>query len=90
MFADPQVGTVYRQEYLPAEAEDAARILSITGSGESEAASCNNDCVITEDFTPVEPDHLEQKVYAPGVGAILEIDPEEGEPVLELIEFETP
>jgi hypothetical protein len=90
MFADPQVGTVYRQEYLPAEAEDAGRITSITGSGESEAASCDNDCVITDDFTPIEPDAMEQKVYAPGVGVILEIDPEEGEPVLELIEFETP
>lgn len=90
MFAMPVVDTVYRQEYLPAEAEDAGRITSITGSGESEAASCEGDCVITDDFTPIEPDELEQKVYAPGVGVILEIDPEEGEPVLELIEFETP
>ena len=88
--ADPQVGTAYRQEYLPAEAEDAGRILSITGEGESEAASCDSDCVITDDFTPIEPDALEQKVYAPGVGVILEIDPEEGEPVLELVEFVTP
>jgi hypothetical protein len=90
MFADAQVGTVYRQEYLPAEAEDAGRILSVTGAGESEAASCDNDCVITEDFTPLEPGGLEQKVYAPGVGLILEVDPESGEPVLELVEFVTP
>jgi hypothetical protein len=90
MFADPQVGAAYRQEYLPAEAEDAGRILTITGEGESEAASCASDCVITDDFTPIEPDALEQKVYAPGVGVILEIDPEEGEPVLELVEFVTP
>ncbi len=90
MFADPQVGTVFRQEYLPAEAEDAGRIISITGSGESMAASCDSDCVITEDFTPIEPDELEQKVYAPGVGVILEVDPESGETVLELVEFSTP
>ncbi len=90
MFAVPVVDTVYRQEYLIAEAEDAGRITSITGSGESEAASCDGDCVITDDFTPIEPDELEEKVYAPGVGVILEIDPEEGEPVLELIEFITP
>lgn len=90
MFADPGVDTVYRQEYLPAEAEDAARIVTITGEGESEAASCNSDCLITDDFTPIEPDALEQKVYAPGVGVILELDPESGEPVLELVEFTTP
>lgn len=90
MFADPQVDTVYRQEYLPAEAEDAGRIISVTGTAESEAASCDGDCVITEDFTPLEPDGLEQKVYAPGVGVILELDPESGEPVLELVEFVTP
>lgn len=90
MFAEPVVDTVYRQEYLPAEAEDAGRIISITGSGESEAANCDGDCVITDDFTALEPDALEQKVYAPDVGVILEIDPESGEPVLELIEFVTP
>jgi len=90
MFTAPAVDTVYRQEYLPAEAEDAGRITSITGSGESEAASCDGDCVITDDFTPIEPDELEWKVYAPGVGVILELDPEEGETVLELIEFVTP
>jgi len=90
MFAEPVVGTVYRQEFLPAEAEDAGRIISITGSGESEAVSCDSDCVITEDFTPIEPDELEQKVYAPGVGVILEVDPESGETVLELVEFITP
>jgi len=90
MFAEPQVGMAYRQEYLPAEAEDAGRVLSITGSAESEAVSCDGDCVITEDFTPLEPDGLEQKVYAPGVGVILEVDPESGEPVLELVEFVTP
>lgn len=90
MFAEPVVDTVYRQEYLPAEAEDAGRITSITGTAESEAASCDGDCVFTDDFTPIEPDELEQKVYAPGVGVILEVDPEEGEPVLELIEFATP
>ena len=90
MFAEPVVETVYRQEYLPAEAEDAGRITSITGSGESEAASCEGDCVITDDFTPIEPDELEVKVYAPGVGVILEVDPESGETVLELVEFSTP
>ena len=90
MFADPQVDTVYRQEYLPAEAEDAARIVTVSGEGESEAANCDSACVITDDFTPIEPDALEQKVYAPGVGVILELDPESGEPVLELVEFTTP
>jgi hypothetical protein len=38
------------------------------------------------DFTPLEPEVFEYKYYAPGVGLILEVDPETGERV-ELVEM---
>ena len=74
MLALPQVGDVYRQEAALGEAEDAARVIRTTGSAKVPAASCDGDCVVTRDFTPLEPDANERKFYAPGVGLILERD----------------
>jgi len=79
MPAVPRTGQVYRQEFDLGNAEDAARVLG-TGSNErTRAAACNSRCVVTLDFTPLEPGHLENKYYAPGVGLILEVNPETGE-----------
>jgi hypothetical protein len=89
MLALPQVGDVYRQEVALGEAEDAARVISTTGSATVPAASCDGDCVVTRDFTPLEPDANERKFYAPGVGLILERDLESGDRV-ELVEFSAP
>ena len=88
MNAIPQVGVVYRQEFSLGNAEDLAEILSLTGSATVPAASCNGDCLVTKDFTPMQPDLVENKYYASGKGVILEINPETGERV-ELIEIKT-
>ena len=74
MLAAPQVGDVYRQEMALGDAEDAARVISTTRSATVPAASCHRNCVVTRDFTPLEPDANERKFYAPGVGLILERD----------------
>ena len=63
-----------------------AEVLSVTGSATVPAASCRGNCVITKDFTPISPDAIEHKYYAPGVGFILEFDPETPGERLELIE----
>jgi|KBSSwiStaDraftv2_1062776.scaffolds.fasta_scaffold48479_4 hypothetical protein len=76
--AAPQVSDAYRQEFALGEAEDAARVLSTTASESVPAVSCDGTCVLTEDFNLLEPDSLEHKYYAPGVGTILELDPEDG------------
>ena len=78
MKASPQVGDVYRQEFLLDEAEDVAEVLSLTGSAVVPAASCNGNCLITKDFTPLEPDGEENKYYSPGIGLLLEIHVETG------------
>lgn len=88
MLANPQVGNAYRQEVALGDAEDAAVVTSLTTTESVPAASCNNDCLVTRDFTPLEPDVNENKYYARGIGPILEID-EEGNRT-ELVEFTTP
>ena len=101
MYANPEnhIGETYRQEFLPGEAEDFARIISVTASTSNENFSCSGNCLQTyensafepvgfEDFTP------EHKFYLPGVGKIrsFHVNPEtgelaEGEDVDELISF---
>jgi hypothetical protein len=86
MWGNPQVGTVYRQEYYAGHAEDMGKVLSLTETATTSAASCDGTCLVTEDTTPLEPGLLEHKYYAPGVGLILEVNPKTGER-LELVEI---
>jgi hypothetical protein len=85
MKAAPAVGDVYRLEFDLGNAEDAAEILTLTGSATTPAAICSGICLVTRDFSPLSPDALENKYYAPGIGMILEVKPDSGER-LELIE----
>ena len=78
MKAAPMVGDLYRQEFSLANAEDVAEVTSTTGTESVPAASCSGTCVVTRDFSPLEPDAEEQKFYAPGVGVILEIEEDGG------------
>jgi hypothetical protein len=89
MRAAPNVGDVYRQEFSLGNAEDAAEVLSTTGSETVPAASCSGDCLVTRDFSPLEPDVEEDKYYKSGVGLILEVDPASGERN-ELVSFSGP
>ena len=82
----PQVGDVIRQEVLQSDAEDVIEILAIDASESSPGAACAGTCLMTADFTPLEPGGLEHKFYAPGIGMIVETKPDTGERV-ELITF---
>jgi hypothetical protein len=86
MKATPAVGDVYRQEFLLGDAEDLAEVLSLSGTESVPAAACAGTCLVTHEFTPIEPDASESKYYAPGIGLILEVDDESGDRV-ELVEF---
>ena len=83
---EPEVGAVFRQEFAQTDAEDVIEILAIDATETSPGASCSGTCLQTRDFTPLEPDALEHKFYAPGIGLIVEIDPATGDRV-ELAEF---
>jgi len=85
----PQVGNTYRQEMSLGNAEDVAEVISMTGNEEAPEArvSCNNNCLVTRDFTPLDPEVEENKYYVPGIGLILETD--EGDRT-ELVDFNIP
>ena len=68
--AEPDVGTTYRQEYYEGEAEDAAEVLSLEEKVEVPFGSFDG-VLMTKDFTPLEPDLLEHKFYARGIGVVL-------------------
>jgi len=88
MKAVPEVGDVYRQEFLLGEAEDAGEVLAVDEEVTIGLGTFLH-CVRTRDFTPLEPGVNEHKSYAPGIGVILEVDLETGEQA-ELIEIITP
>ena len=75
----PLVGAVYRQEFLLGDAEDVARVQSLSGSAEAGDYDCTGNCLVTEEFTPIEPGVVEFKYYLPGTGHVLTVDPDTGE-----------
>ncbi len=83
---DPQVGEFSRQEFAQTDAEDAIEILALDASETAPGGSCSGTCLMTRDFSPLEPGVEENKFYVPGVGLIVEIKPGTSERV-ELIEF---
>ena len=85
MFDEPLVGTTYRQEYELGGAEDVGTILALNETVDVPYGNFAG-CLQTLDFSPLEPGAEEYKFYFPGVGLVLEIDPESGDR-LELIDI---
>lgn len=86
MPATPVVGAAYRQEFLEGEAEDMFELIAVGGSRTVGAGSFS-DVITTRDWTPLEPEVIEEKFYAAGVGLIAEDKVAGGEGYLELVEF---
>jgi hypothetical protein len=77
MKASPRIGDFYRQEYLINEAEDVALVLAL-GKTVAVPAGTFANCLQTEDSSALEPGAREHKFYAPGIGLVLEVNPESG------------
>jgi hypothetical protein len=87
MPADPKPGLEYRQEHYEGEAEDAARVLSVDEQAEVPAGHYTR-AVLTKDINPLEPQILEHKLYAKGVGPVLVLNVSGGGGREELLRFE--
>jgi hypothetical protein len=86
--ASPTRGLVFRQEFSLNNAEDIVEILSTTYKFGRDPVldqfvprqladryCANGNCVVTKDYTPLEPGVFERKYYARGIGRFLEINP---------------
>ena len=71
MLAEPRPGDEYRQEFYEGEAEDVAAIVATEGTIAVDAGSWDGtDVLVTEEWTPLEPDVRERKTYARGFGVV--------------------
>jgi hypothetical protein len=86
MPARPHTGLTYRQEYLEGEAEDAARVLGTNERASAPLGSFRH-VLLTRDYTPLEPDLVEYKLYARGVGQVLAVTVSGGSERHELLRF---
>jgi hypothetical protein len=84
--ATPEVGMAYRQEYLSGEAEDEAEILAVDERAKVPFGAFDH-VVMTKDFTRLEPDLVEHKYYARGVGPVLTVTVSGGSDREELVSF---
>jgi hypothetical protein len=86
MPASPQVGTTYREEYYKGHAEDGASIISTDALAKVPYGRFENG-VQTRNFSAIEPDVIEEKIYAQGVGVVLEITVSGGSDRDELLSY---
>ncbi len=86
MPADPEPGLAYRQEYYAGHAEDRAEVLSL-GEQAQVPFGHFDEVVMTKDLNPLEPEILEYKLYARGVGPVLAIGVSGGSDREELVSF---
>jgi hypothetical protein len=69
MLANPRKGDRYQQEVAPGIAEDQARVIGLNKSV-CVSYGCFDEVLLTREWSPLEPDVVEHKYYAEGVGFI--------------------
>jgi hypothetical protein len=72
MPASPKVGQTARQEYFKGQAEDHFEVLSLPASVKTPGAS-SMQALLTKEWTPLEPDVIDHKIYVRGIGVVKEI-----------------
>jgi hypothetical protein len=87
MLANPEIGDFYRQEYLKGEAEDVAKVIRLD-STITNALGTYPNVLITEDFTRLEPEIVEHKKYASGVGLIEDQKVRGGSDIVKLVNID--
>jgi hypothetical protein len=85
--AHPEVGMTYREEYYKGHAEDGARIISTDALAKVPFGKFDHG-LQTRNFSGIEPDVIEEKIYGEGVGILLEITVSGGSDRTELLSYE--
>jgi hypothetical protein len=85
--AKPEVGLSYREEYSKGVAEDQSRVLALDEQATVPAGHFK-PVLMTEDFSPIEPNVSELKFYARGSGqAVLAVDVSGGSDMEQLVKY---
>jgi hypothetical protein len=84
--AHPKQGLTYREEYYAGHAEDGAEVLGVDGKTQVPFGRFGN-VLMTRNFSGIEPNVLELKFYARGVGPVLELLISGGSGRTELVSF---
>ena len=85
--ADPKQGMRYREEYYAGHAEDAAEVLNV-GSQVEVPYGRFKGAMLTRNYSSLEPTVEEMKLYARGVGPVMELLVSGGSGRTELLSFE--
>jgi hypothetical protein len=83
----PEQGLTYREEHYAGQAEDAAEVLSLEGRAEVPYGRFSG-ALMTRNFTPLEPNVVELKLYARGIGPVLVLQTSGGASREELLNYE--
>jgi hypothetical protein len=86
MFVHPRAGDSARQEYLKGEAEDHFQVVAI-GVTAAVPFKTFRGAMLTKEWTPLEPDVIDHKYYARGIGTVLEQTVKGGNERNELVVF---
>jgi hypothetical protein len=89
MEGDPTVPDGYRQEFYAGHAEDAAWVLSLDNSITVPYGRLHH-VLRTMEWTPLEPEVVDQKYYAPGIGLVDEVAVAGDDEFAELVSFTSP
>jgi len=78
MLAQPHSGDSYKQEYLPGVAQDQARVtvVGVTAKMTRDDAyqSSYSNCIVTKEWTVLEPGAIEFKTYCPNIGVVVTVE----------------
>jgi hypothetical protein len=70
--AQPEPGMSYREEYYKGHAEDGASVLTLDALAKVPYGTYDN-LLQTRNYSGIEPDVVEEKFYASGIGPVLEV-----------------
>ena len=85
--ADPKQGMTYREEYYAGHAEDAAAVLNVDSQVQVPLGRYQ-DALLTRNYSSLEPTVEEMKLYAKGVGPVMELLVSGGSGRTELLSFD--